>query len=342
MSRCRIVHAAVLLVEALLAGSLVIAALLPALGCGSPPAAPDAAPDTASAPAGQAAAMPGAAALLPADDEVPGWSTDGEPTVFRGAELYGHIDGGAEVFLELGFARLDVQHYVSGEAELALELYLMDDPVAAWGIYLAKCGRETPDPGLEARHTVNRYQLQMVRGSVYVAVNMVESTGDGASDQAALVAMAGRALARIDQAGIGGATMPGALAILPEAGRVAGSERIARGQFTLQSILTLGQGDVLGLAEEGATAVAAEYRPGEAAGEDEAAATSSLLLVDYPDPDAASRAWDQLGQRLDPYLKVLSQTDSRLVLEDYAGRFMLLERTGARIELRFGLGERPR
>lgn len=332
--------------RAVLLGALVAGiVLLPAAGCGPG----NQAGEKVAAPAEEAGGASDAGALLPADDEVTGWRADGDTAVFRGAELYGHIDGGAEVFLELGFERLDVQHYISGTSDAALELYIMDDRAAAWGIYLAKCGRETPDPGLEARHTVNRYQLQMVRGSLYVAANVVESTGDGAQDQAALVALAARVVPRIDEAGLGGAGAPEVLETLPEAGRVPGSERIARGQFTLQSIVTLGQGDVLRLEDESATAVAADYAAGDAVdhgagahpAEGAPTASYSLLLVDYGDAAAAVRAWDQLAQDLDPYLTVLSRTEVRLLLEDHGGRFMVIERQDASLELRFGLTERP-
>jgi len=41
-----------------------------------------------------------APAPLPADGEVAGLRRDGAVDLYRGAELYGHIDGGAELYLE--------------------------------------------------------------------------------------------------------------------------------------------------------------------------------------------------------------------------------------------------
>ncbi len=45
---------------------------------------------------------------------------------------------------------------------MAVEIYRMADPVAATGIYLMKCGKETRDASFTERHTVNRHQLMFV------------------------------------------------------------------------------------------------------------------------------------------------------------------------------------
>src|SRR5512135_601814 len=111
-------------------------------------------------PPRQAAVRPtGDASLVPADNAVAGWKRSEAVRVFGGADLYGYIDGGAELFLEFGFDRLTLQKFRSGKNELAVEIYRMADPVAATGVYLMKCGKATRDPSFAARHTINRHQL---------------------------------------------------------------------------------------------------------------------------------------------------------------------------------------
>jgi len=90
--------------------------------------------------------------------------------VFTSEDLYGHINGGAEAFLELGFEQLTVQKYRDGANELAVEIYRMTDPTAARGIYLARCGRETPDQALRERHTASRQQVLLQRHRYYMVV----------------------------------------------------------------------------------------------------------------------------------------------------------------------------
>jgi hypothetical protein len=247
----------------------------------------------------------------------------GEHLVFTGPELYTHIDGGAEVFLELGFQRLDVQRFRSPVGEVAVELYRMTDPPAALGVYLLKCGPETTDAGLDDRHSLNDYQLQLVRGSAYVSINRTE----GHPTAEDLVALAREMAARLEP-GDGGAP----LEQLPVEGRVPGSERIIRGPFTLQEVVTLGEGDVLQLAGK-VIAVAADFSGPQG--------PSTRLLATYPDEAAASAALDNLRQHLDPYLEAVRQDADRLVYKDHAGRFGVVERRANRLELESNLALSP-
>jgi hypothetical protein len=277
------------------------------------------------AAAAAAGAVAGDAALLPAAGAVAGCERSGAPELYPGAELYGLIDGGAELFLELGFVCATVQRYTCAGREVALELYRMEDAAAALGVYLAKCGRETPDPALPARHTVGRLQLQLVKGDLYVT-----ATAAGAADglRAALLGLAGAAVAAPPDA----AADP--LAALPRAGLVAGSERVVRGPFALQAIVTLGEGDVLRLKDGRVTALAGEYI-------DAAGARFARVVADYRDETAAAAALAAVRAGLDPYLTVVEDAPARLLLRDHAGRFVAVLRAGARLEVLANLQARP-
>jgi len=264
---------------------------------------------------GEAAA--GDAALFPADGVVAGCTRTGAVEIYTGSELYGLIDGGAELFLELGFVRTTVQRYAFAGQEISLELYRMRDPAAALGVYLMKCGRETPDRSLPARHTVGRVQLQLVKAELYIA-----ATGEKVADglRGALLGLA--------RAAAGGVAAAGAdpLAALPRVGLVAGSERLIRGPYTLQAIVTLGDGDVLQLQANAATAVAGEYL-------DPDGARFSRILADYPTAEAAARAFASVRDNLDPYLTPIERSAGRVVFRDHAGRFGAVVLAGARVEV---------
>ncbi len=214
------------------------------------------APAAASPLPRQAAARPsGDASLMPAEAAVAGWKKADAVRVFGGPDLYGYIDGGAELFLEFGFERLTIQKYRSGGNELAVEIYRMSDVAAATGVYLMKCGKATRDPSFAPRHTVNRHQLMFVRERFYVTVSAM-SGNTAAADLVKL----GRAVA----AALPADRLPAELKSLPVQGVVAGSERLVRGPFGLQAIYTLGDGDVLQLGGR-LTGAAADVR--DAAGE---------------------------------------------------------------------------
>lgn len=257
---------------------------------------------------------------FPADMAVDGWHRTDHSPAFNRAELYGHINGGAEVFLELGFNLLKVQRYTKGTDEVDVELYEMADLPAAVGIYRMKCGKETRDPSFFASHTVNRYQLLFQQGSYYVTIynrEGSEAAGKSLSDFARHVA---DRLPAEDTTDL--------FASLPDESRIARSERVVRGPSTLDSIYTLGAGDVLQLAGK-VTALAADYTD------------HTLIVARYPDDGTAKAAFDHAGGNLDSYLEVIDRNDSRLVFKDYASKFGKIVLNGDRIEVTVNLLEKP-
>jgi hypothetical protein len=277
------------------------------------------------AAARQAGARPvGDSALMPADAAAPGWKKVENVRVFSRSDLYGYIDGGAELFLELGFDQLSLQKYRSGTNEFAVEIYRMSDPVAATGIYLMKCGKETRDPAFKARHTINRHQLMFVRERYYVTINNLS----GADRMGPHLVRFGDLVA----ARLPADRLPAELKLLPAAGLVAGSERLVRGPFGLQALYTLGDGDILQL---GGTivGVAGNYQDG--------AGTTARIFVAYPDVAAAKRAFGNLQQNLDKYLKPVTTTATRLVFKDYENKFGVATLAARQVDLTLHLPKAP-
>ena len=268
--------------------------------------------------------------LVPPDGFQKIWKKSGNARVFTSADLYGYINGGAEIFFEFGFEQLSVQSYagtlrsrgaVELKAQLKVEAYRMTDPLAATGIYLLKCGRETPDPVFKERHTVNKYQLIFKRDRYFVSVI---STGAGEAAQSAMLDF-GRFIA--------GRIPPdrpfNPAKDLPKEGLIEGSVRLARGPLALQSIYTLGEGDILQL-KSGRTAVIARYR--QAAGE------YTRIQADYRIPEAARRTFMGLRRNLDSYLKVQSESPDNFVFKDYAGKYGSVSLSGSAIKILVNLG----
>jgi len=213
-------------------------------------------------------------------------------------DLYGHIDGGAEAFLELGFEQLTVQKYKDGANELAVEIYRMKDATAARGIYLARCGKETRDPALKERHTASRQQILLPAPPLlHRALQHGRRRGE-------------RPDAAEGRAGHG-AEAPGRHASAG-ARRVAGSGARAgfragcRGPVSLQALYTLGDGDILQLGGR-ITGVGGDYK--------DASGSTTLIIVDYPTPAAVGAAFKHLTANLDTYLKPTASTDARLVFQ---------------------------
>jgi hypothetical protein len=268
---------------------------------------------------------PLAAVEFPANGFATGWKRSGPVETYGPAALYNVIDGGAELFLEMGFSDLRIQKYEGAGAEIAVEAYRMESAAAALGIYLLKCSRESPLPGIDARNSGDRFQFAILKNNYFIFIN---NFGGREELQEVMTALAQQVIA-----GIPAGEPVRELDALPAAGLVPGSALLLRGPYSLQAVYTLGEGDVLLLAG-GPFAAAAVYRDGEGR-------EHTLIVASYPDAAAAGRAFVHLRRNLDPYHKVLEAGDDFFVFQDFQNLFGRAELRGQRIMITVKLDRRP-
>ncbi len=243
---------------------------------------------------------------FPANGFVEGWQKKGPVRQFTRNGLYGHINGGSELFLEFGFEILRLQKYQNGSDEISVEAYRMESAEAALAIYLMKCGKETPVPGIPARNTGDHHQITLLKGNYFVTVN---NFGGKSSLLPVLLKLANETLKNLPD------RKPADLfALLPKQNRVNGSELLIRGYYSLQSIYTLGEGDVL-LLKNKIFGAAAEYK------EDGKEDTFQRIVVRYPDETYAQEAFSHLRANLDSYIQVLENHENFLSFKDYRGKY---------------------
>lgn len=240
-----------------------------------------------------------------------GWMKHGQPKIFTSSDLYGYINGGAELFLEFGFETLTIQRYKNGDEELHIEMYRMSDQTGAHGVFLMKCGAITRDTTLEEFHTINHYQLLLQRHRYFIIV----ANQSGSARVASTMLRAARALCEKLEPN---EDMP-LLSNLATDHRVPNSLRLLRGPYALQSIYTLGDGNILQLTNN-LTAVAADYRT-----DDE---SYTMISVTYPDTLTAERVYHFIHDKLDEHLKEMTFDENRMTFQDYSGQFgvILLDR----------------
>jgi hypothetical protein len=263
---------------------------------------------------------------IPDPGFAPGWAKAGPLRTLTGQDLFNQIDGGAELFLEFGFARLRLQAYARDKAELTLNAYEMESAASALGIHLMKMGRETPFPEIAARNSGEEAQMAIVKGRYFI---QIDNLGEVPASRAEAAALANAFLAGVAEEA---ALTP--LDLLPAEGKVPGSERLIRGPYGLQPYFTFGEGDILQLGGK-TFGVVANYR-------ERPDAVFLRFIIPYAEETQAGSVYANLLANLDPYLNVLETRERAFVFEDHLGKFGIVERKGSNLDIRVSLDRKPK
>ena len=252
-------------------------------------------------------------ALLPPSGAIPGWTADGEPQAFEGEDLYTYIDGGAEIYQEYGFRRVLVQDYQNAAGKsISLEIFEMETPAAAYGIFTFKRSGKGKSLPLGSRGELEDYYLNFWKGLFLVTLTGFDESPETV---AGLLKVAGAVAAKIREE----AAVPGLVAALPEAGLRHGSVKYLKGLLGLNNIYPLYTARGLSFKE----AVRGLYADGE-----------SLILLDYGSAEARREAWAELraglekSGRFEPAKNYLADA---VVFQDGKGNYVAFNNAGDRI-----------
>lgn len=159
-----------------------------------------------------AAPLAAGPALLP-DQPVPGWKAAAPAEEYPGSRLYDAIDGGADVYLNAGFAVLITRRYAgNGGREAEVKLFDQGAPLRAFGLF-----RQIHDSSIP-----NLFQFH--KGKF---VGELTDRSSPPLPAAELAALAGKISVLVP----GDTALPAEFARLPAAGRVPGSEGYALKNF---------------------------------------------------------------------------------------------------------------
>jgi hypothetical protein len=214
----------------------------------------------------------------------------------------------AAAIREYGFKAIERQEYARGADTLAVTLYRMMDPSAAYGAftYLRTAGM--------APQSISRYAAASSNRALVVVGNLLigASGATVAHSIADLGTLAASLKSKADPT-----PFPSIALHLPEEGMVPGSEHYFLGPIALHSMLPVGSGDWLGFSK-GAEAISARFRKGSQ--------EVTLLIVEYPTQQIASRQFDAAQQVL--------HSSSDATVPDYL--FLSSERDDDLISIVFG------
>jgi hypothetical protein len=183
-----------------------------------------------------------------AEDGGGGWKLAGAPRMFAGEELFIHIDGGADIYYEYGFDRVEVREYRSGAGQaVTVEIYTMTSPESAFGIYTFKRGMEGEAVPLGNGGFFEGYYLNFWKGNCLVTLtglDMDAETVEGLQEIAGW----------IDKDLPAGGKIPALIKVLDEENLVESSIKYFRGPLGLFNCRVFFTEDVFAF-EEGAAGI---------------------------------------------------------------------------------------
>lgn len=253
------------------------------------------------------------------------WEKSGKTLSFESENLYGRINGGAELFLEFGFEKLIIETYSNGNNEIEIEQYVMASPESALGIYLLKCGQKQPSELITARHTVSNYQITALKGNSFVQINSFSGDTNYVPD---MISLANAYLAKITEK-----TPDDIFAKLPQENLIPGSEKLIRGEFGLRPIYTLGPGDMLMLHNK-TFAIVASYH-------DSLDSIYTCIYVLYQSKKQADQVFKHISKNLDSYIEVLEKSEQQIIFKDYRNQFGVIFLQDNVIDIKVNLSIKP-
>jgi hypothetical protein len=218
---------------------------------------------------------------LPGADAVAGWQATGEPQLYDKNTIFQLMDGQAEFFFRYGFENVAVRSYQNSQGNnLDVEVWQLATTADAYGLFtandnnapvlLGKANEANISEGSRLVFWQNRYFV-LVRPAAPVPNTELLAFGEVISNILPT-----------------GGVPPDIMKKLPADGKVERSEIFFHEEMTIQNEVWLGGEDILGLSQQTDGALA-QYAMGDA--------KMHLMLIDFPDAEAASSAMAALKEK---------------------------------------------
>lgn len=231
-----------------------------------------------------------AQSLLPSS--VGTWAASGTPSQLPAQQIEQLAGARANILREYGITSGERREYASGNDKIAVTLYRMVDPSAAFGAFTFF---RAPDMALPAPITAASYAAGKRGHELLVVGNLVLDVSAGKSQMGAddLNALAKSVAAEADRR-----PYPPIATFLPHEGLIPGSEGYVLGPLALAQVFPVApanQTDWAGFGSS-AEAIVGRYRVSDKASGGQRPAEGVLLLVLYPTQQLAADRYNELGK----------------------------------------------
>ncbi len=111
-------------------------------------------------------------AVLP--KEIDGWIKLNDDREFNSENLYGYIDGAAELYLSFGFSKVFNRIYNKGNDEIFLDIFYMNTPVDAYGVFTFSSGEVGNHYGQQSQ--VTSESILFWKNNYYISLTCTRAT----------------------------------------------------------------------------------------------------------------------------------------------------------------------
>ncbi len=178
---------------------------------------------------------------LPVKGEIKEWHPVGSAEKAIGEDLFLLIDGGAEIYHEYGFRQVIMLEYQNqNEKSINLEVYEMNDPSCAFGIYTFKTSTRGKELPFGNATMLEDYYLNLWKGRFLVTLIGFDS---GQETIAGLITIARAIDAKIKSSG----QKPSLVNLLPDKNLIKLGIKYLKGNLALFNSYEFGSGDIFGL-----------------------------------------------------------------------------------------------
>ncbi|MFB0564929.1 MAG: DUF6599 family protein [Candidatus Aminicenantaceae bacterium] len=248
--------------------------------------------------------------ILPGHREIGAWERREEPEYYNGDELFGYIDGGAEIFLQYGFKELYLSRYTltteGKEKEITLEVYRMESPADAFGIFSGKReGDEEVSQRIDALNWKSETQISLVKAEYFVNIVGFDCEEKELEEFSAFVARRIR----------GKVELPPELSLLPSRNLRPGSETYIKGHVQASTESVLLEEDFWEFKGK-ARAVCAKYGP----------SNSKLVIIDFK--EKKRNLTEKVKKLFKEYLNDVVVKERIIQAENALGYFFLFKHEG--------------
>jgi hypothetical protein len=247
--------------------------------------------------------------LLPSAEETGDWQPTGNAESFSGEQLFDHIDGGADIYFEYGFATLITQQYKKDDKAVSVEVYLMDDPAAAYGIYSYNRHPSLSPVEVGSDATIHPNGLFFWQDKYYVDIRQMGA--------ATILPDEFMALAKAISRKIGvTAERPSVMKRLPKGSMVPHSDVFARGKLAINNQVFIAEEDLFGLGK-GEVAAIARYKIDQP--------EFSLVIAEYKSAETCENAFRRFR---DHFLGSGSTKENTFAIQAQPGKYFAVRKMG--------------